>query len=150
MKFDVFNSTCIRKNCISMVIIFLIFEHRNINYDLPVSSSIEHSLGYFELSRKIGILILLCCNYECAYLFEVEGHRAIFWSDSLIYLLRIVFVNLDESIFNCLSFSYIHSINFNGKIWSTVLRYHNIEFSLTLLHLQVSIELRVTRGFNIN
>ena len=149
VQFDIFNSSGIWKNCISMVIVFLIFKHRNIKDNLLVRCSIEHTLSNFESSCKIGILILLSSHYQCAYLFEVEGHWAIFRSHSLIYLLRIVLVNLYESIFNCLPFCYINSINFNGKIWSTVLRNHNIEISLSFLHLEVSIEFRVTRGFNI-
>jgi hypothetical protein len=34
-----------------MVVIFLIFEHRNIKNDLLVNGSIEHSLGDLKLSR---------------------------------------------------------------------------------------------------
>jgi hypothetical protein len=79
----------------------------------------------------------------------VEGDGAVFGGDSLIDLLGVVFVNLDESIFNCLALRDIYHVDLNGKIGGAILRDHNIEISLSLLNLEECVEFWVTGSLDV-
>jgi hypothetical protein len=127
------------------VIALLVFDHGHVKNELFVDSSVEHPLCDFELPReRLTVLGLLAGDDERAYLLEAECDCALLVGDSFVDLLRVVLVYLHEHILNLLALSHVKRVHSNGKITRTVLRDHDLEVTLALLHLQISVELWVT------